>query len=179
MKTSIFLVLALCITFIYAQNDCPTQTNCKACAAEQGCGWCSATAKCIKGNKDGPDPETQEKCYGSAWLLKCPACSSFQDCRECAIFSNDCFWTNSTKCAPILLGSPKSEPCPCYEFPDCGECLYNTGCSWCPETQQCYIANETAACKQPLLLFNKKKLSSKKDDSIDSKPFIDQNLTST
>ena len=148
MKSSVILILLLCITLGYAQNDCPGKTSCATCTAEAGCGWCSATQQCIKGDKNGPSTPN-DKCLGSAWLLQCPDCSRYTNCRDCSFHSNDCGWSNTdNQCRQLLLGTPRDE-CTCNEFPDCGECNYQKGCVWCPDSDECIQNAAVGQCNNP------------------------------
>jgi len=132
-----FIVLVSIVPLIFAQDTCNQFLNCGNCTGMADCGWCGPTATCITGNKQGPTTAGQ-RCYGDAWFFKnsnpCPECLTLPDCKSCNLFSEDCFWCDtSSSCREwgSVLGCKATTTCPCDIYDTCSQCVTDPGCLWC------------------------------------------------
>jgi len=153
----IILLLTFCGTFHFgfSQDSCLALTTCDTCVATttQSCGWCAPTQQCLNGSVNGPSNGT---CLGPSWEFQtCTPCNSFKDCRDCNIYSKDCFWCQTTNngagsCEVIgnHVGCPYTQywNCPCNVYSDCGECTSDNICSWCETTGTCFNTNDPKPC---------------------------------
>jgi len=153
MRTLLLCCLVvLCLSHNPAKaQDCSEYTDCDACTTnDPGCGWCSATQKCLSGNSTGPHSSL---CIHSWEHGTCEECSKNTDCRSCHHFNNECFWCRSkSACLQIGFTGCKEDiadsSCPCEDYTSCSSCA-NVGCNFCEDSGICIDkSNTTFQCKR-------------------------------
>ena len=152
MKTStLFLVLLSFISYVAAACD-TSATNCNTCIngfETAGCGWCSATAECKEGTKEGP---TDGTCLGEFWeFTSCTKCEEKRNCRDCLSRSGDCSWCeNLQKCFDTGAhpnGCARTTECSCDSYVSCDSCSLTPGCSWCRSSGSCVTQSQLGDCQ--------------------------------
>lgn len=158
MKYLLATVLILSLASLVISADiCSTEySNCGDCTADKNCGWCGPTATCYNGTRGGPADST---CYGESWFYAfgqspnlCPNCTSFNDCKSCLFWGEDCAWCGSGKgCREWgkgTIGCSPVQACPCDVFSTCSDCVKDPGCFWCGGANATCM-NSGAACPMP------------------------------
>lgn len=96
---------------------CSNYTACKACATQEGCGWCTYSTECMPGNANG---STSGTCvdWSYVWMYEpaqCPLSSPFpslctsKPCSDCATTAL-CGWCDTT-CVPGTQNGPYYGAC--------------------------------------------------------------------
>jgi len=141
----------------YEAANCPASlcafSECAACQAKPGCGWCDSSKACLVGLVDGPVSAT---CPSSWYAGKtCPSvCLSKHTCHECtAVGCGFCHGLNST-CFPGTEAGPDAaygtcqakywytsrcpETCP---GGGCDSCTSQNNCGYCESDKHCYYGS--------------------------------------
>jgi hypothetical protein len=129
-------------------------SDCEACGAVDGCGWCGASGTCSAGDGDGPGAGA---CSGG-WVVEgdffsCPAANCFAqtNCADCQDAYIGCGWcASSGTCmagAPDVPAPPAEcadqqwhfDICPedCADEMTCVSCTGTNGCGWCGASGAC------------------------------------------
>lgn len=157
MKNKLLIVALLSITLVLVSaqgnSKCEDQNSCMTCTALDACGWCAPTQTCLNGTAAGPLNST---CLGSAWEFdSCIPCNQFTNCRECITRDTDCFWCNTVNngqggCRDQGFTCTHANHCPCAGLHSCDDCLFDSNCLWCSESDNCVELNETCIGPQPV-----------------------------